>query len=119
MPYPLSQQQDESVAFAVVIAKPLQNDGPGLAWTTPGLAKGSGMCCLLRFMLHEGHWAAAAHNIRNVLYSSHAHILFFITHPVPLPLTATKCKSSTFYGWVSQILVREVRLRSASKDVHR
>lgn len=40
--------------------KALQNDGQGLAWSNPGLAKGPGMCCLLRFTLQGGRWAAAA-----------------------------------------------------------
>lgn len=66
-----------------------------------------------------GPLGSRSYNTKSVLYFSHAHLLFFITHPVPLILTATKCKSSTFCGWASQILAREVRLHSALKDVHR
>lgn len=70
VPCSLSQQRDESAPFAVVIAKPLQNDGRDLAWTNPGPAEGPGMCCLLRFTLPDSHWAAAA-IISEVYYIRH------------------------------------------------
>lgn len=87
MPCPLSQQQDESVPFVVVTAKPLQ--GEGLAWTNPGLAKGPGIRCLPRFMLHRDHWAAAA-VISEVYYIFHMRTSYSSLHTVPLTLTAAK-----------------------------
>lgn len=89
MPCPLSQQQDESVPFVVVIAKPLQGEGQGLAWTNPGLAKGPGIRCLPRFMLHGDHWAAAA-VISEVYYIFHMRTSYSSLHTVPLTLTAAK-----------------------------